>query len=89
MIYQKSCIILCTKHTFLQLKEILNSIVFSAVKLYSKLYKFTPPIDQNMYWKTFVCLCKQTLHPIHIISNTVHSISDMNTEMPTFKDSFQ
>ena len=32
-----------------------------------------------MYRKTFVCLCLQTLSPMHIIFNTVHSISDMNS----------
>ena len=31
-----------------------------------------------MYWKTFVCLCRQTMSRIYIFFNTVHSMSDMN-----------
>ena len=38
-----------------------------------------------MYRKTFECLCKRTLSPIHIIFNTVNSISDINS-MHIFKD---
>ena len=36
------------------------------------------PIRPYRYRKTFVCLCRQTLRPIHTIFKTVYSISDIN-----------
>ena len=37
------------------------------------------------YRKTFVCLCRRTLSPIHTIFNMDHSISSVNRTYINFK----
>ena len=40
-------------------------------------YNFRP--KAVMYWKTFVCFCRQILRPIHIFFSAVHFISSTNS----------
>ena len=69
--------ILFTKHAFVCLNEIVNFIPFVQYKDIKLSFKSPLPHSRNVS-ENFVCLCRQTLSPIHTIFSTVYSISDLN-----------